>query len=81
MYVSSAKFQHTEGAESFCFQGKVLDTSRQGRRIVSKGILVIQNISKFDAGKNMPAKLEIKFSTRFLDTVKTTSIFNVNQPG
>ena len=29
----------------------MLDTSKLGRRIVSKGILVIQNISKFDAGK------------------------------
>ena len=41
------------GAQSFRLQGKVLDTTRQGRRIVSKGILVIQNISKFDAGKNI----------------------------
>ena len=61
-------------AKSFRFQGEILNTSKHGRRIVSKGILVIQNISKFDAGKK---SAEIKFlDYQHFNASKFSCIFN-----
>ena len=34
-------------------QGDNLDISKPGRKLVSKGILVIQNITKSDAGRKI----------------------------
>lgn len=43
-------------------QGDNLDISKPGRKLVSKGILVIQNITKSDAGRKI--KKVLKYERR-----------------